>query len=218
MSRVDELLASAGTSDAAALERMRGALKAEAAKPMSRSWKGDAVLVLAAAWGAAVATAAFLIMAGQSGAELLAQHRAALAWILVTGGFAAWAAMAPPRRLMRVVAAVGVVAAPVGLVLLRLQAGGATSAQPPWVCTVSHLAVGLLPLLVGLAMLRRSAPSMMRGLLCGIAAGTAGALVGEIGCGQDGVHVALFHVSAWVAIAVVCALAARRGKRSSYAP
>src|SRR5581483_1736845 len=69
MSRVDELLASAGTSDAAALERMRGALKAEAAKPMSRSWKGDAVLVLAAAWGAAVATAAFLIMAGQSGAE-----------------------------------------------------------------------------------------------------------------------------------------------------
>jgi hypothetical protein len=218
VSRLDELLSSAGSSDPASLERMRASLQAELTKPPPRSWRVDVVLLLAAAWGAGLAVGIVLLVAGQTTASLLSQHAAAFAWLFLTGALAASAAIAPRSTFFRVAGPIALAAGPVGLVLLRLYAGGAASAAPPWVCTVSHLAVGLVPLAVGVVVLKRSAPSGTRALFCGVAAGTAGALLGELGCGQDWLHVAVFHVSAWLLVAAATALVGLRVKRSSYAP
>jgi hypothetical protein len=182
---------------------------------LARSWRGDAALVLASAWGVALAITAVLAALGQTGPELLERHAGALAWVLVCGGVAAVAALGPIRRSTRFVAVLAAIAAPVVLVLLRVRAGGETSRLPQWVCTVSHLGVGIVPLVVGLSVLRRAAPSPARAVLCGLAAGTAGALVGEVACAQSWEHVALFHVSAWAALAVICARVSQRLQRSS---
>ncbi|MBL8958017.1 MAG: DUF1109 domain-containing protein, partial [Myxococcaceae bacterium] len=63
-----------------------------------------------------------------------------------------------------------------------------------------------------------SAPHPVRAALAGLAVGTCGALIGEVGCAQPWQHVLVYHLSAWLALMGACAVFARRLARSSYAP
>jgi hypothetical protein len=101
-------------------------------------------------------------------------------------------------------------------VLLRGE--GHPSTTPEWVCTVSHLGLGAGPLGLMLAMLRKSALSAARTALAGLAVGATGAMLGELACEQSWVHVATFHLSAWLGLAVVAMLVARRLAPRSFAP
>lgn len=216
-SKLDELLQQAPV-DTASLQRSRGLLAAELKRPRPRSWRIDAVLLLAASWGVAALVAVALFAAGATGAELLSRHGASIGLLFAVGTSCAWAALAPPSwgRLGFAVAAG--LSGLVGLVVLRAMGVTAPSAQPEWLCTATHLGAGVAPLGVALAMLKKSAPHPVRAVLAGLAVGTCGALIGEIGCAQPWQHVLVFHLSAWLALVAACAVVARRLVRSSYAP
>ncbi len=90
--------------------------------------------------------------------------------------------------------------------------------QCEWFCALSHAGADLLPLGLALHLLRKSAPSLPRALLAGVAAGSCGAMVGEAGCGQSWQHVLVFHGGAWLLIAGAALLLSRWLKPVSYAP
>lgn len=77
-------------------------------------------------------------------------------------------------------------------------------------CSVGHVAVGLLPLAVGLWSLRQSAWSWRRALATGLGAGTAGAFLGGLACHQGARHVLVHHVGAWLVVALACVAISRR--------
>jgi hypothetical protein len=58
----------------------------------------------------------------------------------------------------------------------------------------------------------------LAGLALGVSAGTTGAMVGELGCGRDALHVLLFHVSAWLVMVAVGALLSLVIRPRSHAP
>jgi hypothetical protein len=122
-----------------------------------------------------------------------------------------------PRRRGQVLA--GFVVAGAGLIgLVAMRGAGTPSSAAPWVCTLSHLSIGAAPLLLALALLRKSAIGPARAALAGLAVGTTGAMIGEIGCEQGWMHVLVWHLSAWVALAIVAGLVSRRLMPRSFAP
>jgi hypothetical protein len=136
-----------------------------------------------------------------------------LAGVVALGSFAALA----PRRLGQLIA--GYVIAVIGLVgLVLLRGEGHPSTTPEWVCTVSHLALGAGPLVLMLAMLRKSALGAARTALAGLAVGATGAMLGELACEQSFAHVAVWHLAAWIGLGVIALLVARRLVPRSFAP
>ncbi len=214
--KFDELKDSA--FDPASLERSLAALEGELAKPPPRSWRADVALLLAVSWGLAGAMTLVLFFTDPGTGALALRHLPALGLLLGTGGLAAFAALSPPGRLPVAAALVAAGLGLSGLVFLRALDTTAASTLPPWVCTLSHLGTDAIPLVIALLCLRRSAPHTPRALLAGVAAGSCGALIGEVGCGQSWQHVLLFHGGAWALIALASAVIARRLKRFSYAP
>lgn len=219
MAKLDELLSAtsnSGPANDAGAEKLRAAVFAELDVPPKRSWRGDVMLITGICWLAFIAAAAVLFLVGQlSAAQLLSRlvPLSLLAGVVAVCSFTALAPRRPGQLIVGyVIAALGLV----GLVLLRGE--GNPSSTPAWVCTVSHMALGAGPLVLMLAMLRKSALGAARTALAGLAVGATGAMLGELSCEQGFAHVAVWHLGAWAGLAVIAMLVARRLVPRSFAP
>jgi hypothetical protein len=212
--KLDELLREAGQPRRAALERARAAARAElrTGKPIVR-WTTQLWRLSGATLGLAALTAGVLIAVGQARVSDLAAHLLTLGLLSAVSVATAIAALKPSAP--RGVALLLVPAAAAALVALRPEGAGHS---PEWVCTLSHLGIGLLPLGVALAQLKSVAPDPKRALLGGLSAGCIGAMLGEVACGRGPLHVAVYHLTAWAVIGVAAVLVARTIKPRSFAP
>jgi hypothetical protein len=200
-----------------ALARVRIAALAELRRaPVATSWRRQAGLVVAI-WVAIniVAGGATLVAALATGRDVIARAPllAALLAVAAVGGVASLAPRTRPWTFFAGLAAVLTMAA---LVLSR--GSGVPSSTPEWVCSVSHIGVGLLPLAVGLSALRQSAWTWRRAFTTGLAAGTAGAFLGELACHQGARHVLVHHLGAWVLVTIACVAISRRLRPRTFAP
>jgi hypothetical protein len=94
----------------------------------------------------------------------------------------------------------------------------AESTLPEWVCTLSHVGVGLVPLVVAVTVLRGAAFRPLRALLAGLSVGTTGAFLGELACTQSWQHVVGYHLSAWAIAAVATLVVSLSLEPRSFAP
>lgn len=218
MAKLDDLLNSASnpTEGKEGLAQLRAAVFAELEVPPARSWRGDVVMVISVCWLAFVLSAVVLLAVGQLAPSLLMSRALSLSGLLFVGAFCAFAALAPrrPGQLLAgfAVAAVGLV----GLVLVRGE--GHVSALAPWVCTVSHLGLSAGPMILALAVLKKSAIDPARAALLGLGVGATGAMLGELACEQSWAHVAVWHLGAWAGLAAIASVVSRRLVPGSYAP
>lgn len=86
------------------------------------------------------------------------------------------------------------------------------------VCSVSHVAAGLLPMALVLRALRESAFDWKRTLTAGLALGVSAPLWGELVCERDLQHVLVHHLGALLLLALLVFFVSRRQERRSYAP
>jgi len=215
MAKLDELLMQSQQTDSP-LARARDALTAELRAKRGPSWKTTTMRAVAASWVLMIAAAVALMALGDA-TPLLASRLPLIASLAVLTMLTAWLAIAPLGRMAPLAGtALGVLAA-AGLVLVRGM-GVPAATTPEWVCTASHLGAGVIPLGFMIAALRRAAPNPWRALAGGIAVGTTGAVIGELACSRGWQHVLTYHLSAWVMIAIVCAVLSLRLKPVSYAP
>ncbi|HVZ73192.1 MAG TPA: DUF1109 domain-containing protein [Polyangia bacterium] len=203
---------SAVERESGALEKARAAALAELRRaPVARPWTRRAA-ILGAAWGGLCALIALGALAAGSAAPT---SLATLAALLALAAVASVAAVAPGTRWASVI----LVAAPVTMGLLALARGeGIPSSTPGWVCSVSHVGVGLLPLGWAIWALGDAAWRWPRALAAGLGAGTAGAFVGELACHQGARHVLIHHVGAWLFVAGACVAISRYRRPRSFAP
>jgi hypothetical protein len=78
--------------------------------------------------------------------------------------------------------------------------------------------VAIVPGVLALIALRRSAFTLLRSVVAGLAVGAAGAFVGELVCEQGALHVLLFHLPAWAFSTAAVALVSSRLAPRSFAP
>jgi hypothetical protein len=201
--------------DPAALSRALQAARAEQARPRS-TYRRDAAVLGTALLGLTGAAMAGTRLAGLWRLEDLVRRLPTLALLVSVQGVAAWAAVAPRARRAQV--ATGLLGLLAMAAVVGLRGAGAPSPLPPWVCTLSHLGVGVVPAAVTLWLLRRAAFDVPRALAGGMGAGAAGALLGELACGQGAWHVLAFHLPAWLAVVSVVMVLGRRQKPRSFAP
>jgi hypothetical protein len=182
-----------------------------------RRWRTEAARVFAASVVLTAMVAGVLWALGRTSGAVLWAHGPLLALLWATSAVCARGALAPRRAGLR---RAGWGLALVGAAALVFARGSArdVSSLPEWVCTVSHLGVGLLPGVVVLAALRGAAFHPGRALLGGLSVGTAGAFVGELACTLGPRHVLLYHVSAWALAAVATLVASRFLPPRSFAP
>ncbi len=212
--RLDELLQEPPNDSRSA---MRALLAAELKKTPARSWKKDVFMVCAAIVGLTLSTVLVLIATGNSSLDAVSLRLPSFLGLLLIGCASAWLAFAPrPHRRLHFGFALGAVGL-VGIVLAR-GVTGSPATQPEWVCTVSHIGLGAGPLILALTLLRRAAPGVLRSAVAGLAVGSVGAAIGEVGCAQSWSHVLIFHCGAWLAVAAVSVLAGRLLKPRSFAP
>ncbi len=198
------------------LEAVRAAARAElrGGKPVA-PWPKQLAALLGIVGGIAVGAAGVLLASGQTTASVIAGHGAqvlTLMAVAVVAGIAALRPNSPGRWIAMAAGAVGAAS----LVFLRVPGG--PESPTPWMCTVSHLGAGLVPVVVAVMLLRGSARSVTKALLAGIAAGCTGALLGELGCEQSALHVAIWHLGAWALVIAATVAVSRRIKPRSYAP
>ena len=166
--------------------------------PSKHRWRFELAGVVGSVFLLTGVTAAVLLASGNTSVAVIAARAGALVMCGLLCAFAAVLALAPGLRKAQVAALLAFAPAAALLVLVRTELG--PSSTPEWVCTATHLSVALVPLLVGLIGLRRASPRLLGGVALGVAAGTTGAMVGELGCGRDATHVLLFHVTAWAVV------------------
>jgi len=209
------------TGDEKPFARARDAALAELrAAPRAISWRRQALWLVRAQVGLALAGIGIALVAGLAAPSEVFAHAATVGPLLVVAVLGAIAAVAP--RVGRGGAswrlgALG--AAAVAMIVVAFSRGAGTpSDSPEWVCSVSHLGVGLVPLALALAGLRQSAPSWGRALAAGLGAGTTGALLGEVVCHRGMRHVLVYHLGAWLLLALACAVISRWLRPRSFAP
>ena len=216
-SHLDDLLRQHGAASLSEHEmaRSRALTAAELTKPV-RPWRSDARNLVLAAGGMSAGVTSVLLATGSSSLQLVLSRLATVLPLMALGGVAAWFAVAPgkPRARWGIVFATALAMA--ALVVTR--GAGHPSALPQWVCTVSHLSLGFGPFVLALFTLRRSAPNLLRSMVAGLAVGTVGAIVGEVGCDQGWQHVLVFHLVPWLALTAASVLVSSRMSRWSYAP
>lgn len=186
------------------------------AAPSKHRWKFELLAVVAASLLLTTAMAVALLSSGNASPEVVASRAGVLSMCGLLCAFAAVAAIAPRARRLQGASLAAFGAAAVVLVLVRRQSGEGSS--PEWLCTLTHLGVGAVPLAIGLWALRRAAMSPFAALALGVSAGTTGAMVGELACGRDATHVLLFHLSAWAGLIAAGALLTRVLRARSHAP
>jgi hypothetical protein len=206
---------SAGREDA--LARSRGAAVAELrAAPTLVSWRAQAWRVVAAFAGTGLLGVGAALAGSLAGWHRVLERAPLLLCLLATATLAGFAALAPRGRLWRGAILAAGPALMAALVLSR--GAGAPSSTPEWVCSASHVGIGLIPLAFALWGLRQSAWRWSRAIAAGLGAGTAGALLGELACHRGALHVLVYHVSAWMVVAAACVLLSRRALPRSFAP
>jgi hypothetical protein len=213
----DPLLPSVRPPRAGAEDRIRAALRREAALAPPPGWRRSAVTLVGTGVGLLLALTGAGLLAGAVRPEVLAAHLAAIAPTLGVCLVAAVAAFMPGGQALRRAALLLGLSAAALLVASRVEPAQA-STSPGWVCTASHLATALLPALVALGALRRLGFDPWRSVAAGLSVGAVGALVGELVCEQGPAHVLLFHLPAWAAAALAITLLSTRLTRSSHAP
>jgi hypothetical protein len=200
-----------------ALSAVRAAMLAEAARPRGRGWKASAGFVAGATLGSFALIALGGLVSGAVTLDLLLRHAVAMAPVLAVCAAACVTAFVPRGGLARLTTlGLGLTAA-VLLVLLRAP-NALPSSSPAWVCTVSHVGVAVLPGIIALVTLRRSAFNLLRATIAGLAVGASGALLGELVCEQGPLHVLLFHLPAWTFSALAVAFISSRLTPRSFAP
>jgi hypothetical protein len=204
-------------NDADALSRARAAALAELrAAPAPASWRRHALLVAAGFVATSALAACAMALAGAADPALVAARAAWLGSLAALGALAGVAALAPRGAPAR---AAVLLAAPALMAALALSRGaGLPSETPEWVCSVSHLGLGLLPLGVALWGLRQAAWRPTRAVAAGLGAGTAGAFLGELACHRGTTHVLVHHVGAWLVVVAACVLVSRNLKPRTFAP
>jgi hypothetical protein len=200
-----------------ALAKARAAALAELrAAPIATGWRTQARRLAGAFVATGVLAAVAALAAPIADRDSAVARAPFLVQLLALAAVAGFAALAPGLRAAR---AVVLAAAPVLMVELVLVRGaGLPSATPEWVCSVSHVALGLLPLGFALWALRQCAWRWTRALAAGLGAGTAGALLGELACHRGGLHVLVHHVGAWLLIGAASVLLSRRARPRTFAP
>lgn len=198
-----------------ARERARAAFRAEVTKPR-RPWRRSVLTASGTNVGLCLALAGVLLAVQACTVDFLSSRSVTLAALVTVGLVTAWASLRPQGLASRW-AALGLVVLTAALLVVS-RGAGEPSLQPPWVCTVSHLAVGIAPATVVILLLRGMAPNRLRAVLAGLAAGTTGAFAGELACGQSAGHVAVFHLSAWAAVGLAVTLISSKLTPRSYAP
>jgi hypothetical protein len=199
------------------LSRARAAALAELRRaPVATPWRREAARVAAAWAGVCVAAAVAAVAAGLADVGQVAARAPFLAALVALALLGGVAAVAPRARAATWLVAVG---APLTMLAVAWSRGaGLPSATPEWVCSVSHVGLGLLPLAVGLWALGRGAWTWPRAVAAGLASGTAGAFLGELACHQGARHVIVHHAGAWLAIAATCAVVSRLRSPHTVAP
>ena len=202
----------------AALDRARGeALRELAAAGPARPWRVQARR-LAATVGAITLAGVIVVAAINWPPSVLLRTRwPAMVFLGVAQIVGLIAAIAPGRSRLGPVswalAAPGVV-----VVLAHRHAGGGHTALPGWICSASHLAVGLVPLTLVVRRLRDISFSFRRAFTAGLALGVSAPLWGEVACERGLSHTLVHHVGSLVLLAVACLVLSRTGRRRSYAP
>lgn len=215
---LDNLLTQAYPADAASLGKTLEAARQELARSRTvRRWRTQALWVFISTVALAVLNAAALLVMKQMTVGTLLSKAPLFVLLWITGAVCAWGSLSPRGQRLRT-AGVGLsVVSAVALVLMRGEPL-VESTLPGWVCTASHVAVGLGPLIVAALALRSAAFRPMRALVAGLAVGTTGALVGELACTQGRMHVLGYHLTAWAVIAAVEWVVSRALKTRSFAP
>ncbi|WIG97611.1 DUF1109 domain-containing protein [Myxococcus sp. SDU36] len=215
---LDPLLTQAPTKDNAALERVLAAVRGELAlrRPVRR-WRTQAVWLMAASAGLGLLAAGVMLAVGAVTGPLLLARAPLLAMLVGTSAVCAWGALSPKGRWVRRLGVGLAVVSAAALVLARATPH-APSSLPGWVCTVSHLAIDVVPLGVALLALRGAFFQPLRAVVAGLSVGATGALLGELACEKDARHVLTHHLLAWVVITAVLVVISKSLKPRSYAP
>ena len=202
--------------DPARLRAVREAALAELSRqPVQRGWRTDSGAF--ALTVALLATAATALHGGfdpsYRTAPLLAHASLALALLL-----AALAALAPGHSNLRR----GVLCFGAASLLAAVLSRGAPPAAwlaKHFACAVWVAATALIPLAAGSFLLGGFARSRAREALVGLASGGIGVLSLGLTCpGDSAVHVGVFHVGSFLAVAGLAVLVGGRIPRRSYAP
>ncbi|WNG58579.1 DUF1109 family protein [Archangium gephyra] len=215
---LDALLAEELRTDGAVMERTLSAARAELAqrRPVRR-WRTQATWVFAASAGLTVVVAGVLLVLGRTSGAVLLGRAPLLALLWATSAVCTWGAISPRGRKLEPWGVMMAVASAAALVFARGPASGETT-LPEWVCTISHVGVGLVPLVVAVAVLRGTAFRPLRALLAGLSVGTTGAFLGELACTLSWQHVVGYHLSAWAIVAVVTLAVSMSLEPRSFAP
>jgi hypothetical protein len=215
---IDALLAEEFRTDGAVIERTLSAAREELAhKHPVRRWRTQARWVFAASAGLSAAVAGVLLVLGRTSGAVLLGRAPLLVLLWATSAVCTWAAISPRGRKLEPWGVVMAVASAAALVFGRGPAWGET-ALPEWVCTISHVGVGLVPLVVAVSALRGAAFRPLRALLAGLSVGTTGAFLGELACSLSWQHVVGYHLSAWAIVAAATLAVSMSLKPRSFAP
>jgi len=201
------------------LDRIREVSLAEMREtPSPRPWRVVARWYTAAVVGLTVA--ALIISAALGlfeGARFGAQFLV-VSILAVAQAMAIWVAVAPLSR-TRVAICLALTALAIA-VMLGVRPAEATqlSARPAWICSLTHLAVDIVPLAVALVALRQGVMRPGRVIAAGISAGALGALLGELACERGRAHVITHHLGVWLVVVIICMVVARRLRPRTFAP
>jgi hypothetical protein len=199
------------------LTRARAAALAELRRaPVAASWRRQAAIVAAAGVGTCLLAGGVALVTSLAGGADLVAHAPLLAGLLASAALGGVAALAPRAGGWTVLTAITASLTMAALLLAR--GSGVPSMTPGWVCSLSHVGVGILPLGVALWSLRQCAWSWPRALGAGLGAGTAGAFLGELACHQGARHALIHHLGAWWFVALACVAISRRLRPRTFAP
>lgn len=203
---------------AMALAAARAAVRAEAAKPR-RSWRRQASLVVLSSLGLATLVGVVALAGGAAPAGTIAARWLTMALLGIAGPLLAWSAARPGSPWLRRGAWTLAAVTGLALVLTRPAQALEVSRSPEWACSLLHLAVATPAALVALRFLL---PSMAfdpgRSVTAGLSVGTTGALLGELLCGRNAEHIAVFHLAAWALAALAVLAVSSQVRPRTYAP
>ena len=198
---------------------MRDAAREELRRvPVATPWRRQAGRAVAALLAFSALALLVSVLAGIGPGARLGEKAALLGVLLGAQAVGIWSIAAPfsRRRLGAAVAAAAVAA--LAVALARAGSSSSAGSAPEWLCSISHLAVDLVPAGVTLWLLRGGAWHPLRAVAAGLATGTVGVLVGEIGCERGVAHVLVYHLGFWLVAAATFLLATRRLRPRSFAP
>ncbi len=192
------------TESSEALSQVRAAALARfRSETVVVSWRRQAALLIAGVSGVTL-IGALVVAVLQGPAPGILLRVPILVALLAAQAMAVWGFMSPRRSLWAQAAGGLAIVAGVGILALRGPGGGPQGAMGGFICSMSHLAVGLVPLGMVLGGLREAAWSPVRALTGGVALAGAGLLWGEIACDRGMAHVITHHFGAAVVLMAAC--------------